>query len=127
MTIEITDSWRIMLSDEVETEYEGARSELIAAGLTAPSIFEVGKSGTKSRTRGVPLEKRCSVRQLPDGRWRLKCWRKIGELPFLPPDISYGEVMNMIRTNKPPHLKPVTIARRYPGEKVCARIEWQYR
>ncbi len=35
------------------------------------------------------------------------------------------EVMNMIRTNQPSHLKWVKVARRYPGEKVCGRIEWQ--
>ena len=125
MTIEITRSWHCMSSDNGGTEYEGTRSELIAAGLAEPSIFEVGKSGTKSRMRGVPLEKQWSVKHRPDGRWRLRRWHKIGELPFLPPGISQGEVMGMIRTRAPSHLKPVTVAHRYPGGKVCGRIVWQ--
>ncbi len=125
MTIEITQSWNVMRSDQGATEYEGTMPDLIAAGLAEPSIFEVGKSGTKSRLRGVPLEKRCSVQRLSGGRWRLRRWHKIGELPFLPPGISLDEVMGMIRMRAPSHLKPVTAAHHYLGEKVCGRIVWQ--
>ena len=74
------------------TEYEGTKEDLIAVGIARTEMFEVGKTGIKTRGFGYPQADRFKSRLLKNGKWRVERHHELYRPPYIPDDEQYPEL-----------------------------------